>query len=168
EQRAENLALELGLSADQKAQITRIFTEARQQFQAMRRQSEGAGGDGAAPSAGASSNPAQERQRQFAAVRERVAAVLTPEQRQRYQEMQSQRANADRPTSGRVWVVGGDGKPKAVPVQIGIGDGNVSELVAGDLKQGQDVIIGGGIPVGGTAAGGSGASRPPGPPGMRL
>jgi HlyD family secretion protein len=168
EQRAEQLARELGLSPEQKEQVARIFAEARQQFQSARRQAGGgeagqsqASGDGAA-----AGNPALQRQRAFAAVREKVAAVLTPEQRQRYQEMQSQRANADRPMTGRVWVLGGDGKPRAVAVQIGIGDGNVSELVAGDLKEGLQVIVGGTGTA--AAAGAQRPSGPPGPPGLRL
>jgi HlyD family secretion protein len=172
EQRAEQLARELGLSAEQKAQVAKIFTEARQQFQSMRRQGEGGGEQpaqaGSAQAGGASGNPALERQRMFAAVRDRVAAVLTPEQRQRYQDMQSQRANADRPSPGRVWVLGSDGKPKPVAVEIGIGDGNVSELVTGELKDGQPVIIGGGLAGAGGATAASNAQRPPGPPGFRL
>ena len=164
EQRAEQLARELGLSAEQKDQVTRIFTEARQQFQAARRPS--AGGEAAQGEGAAAGNPALQRQRAFAAVREKVTAVLTPEQRQRYQEMQSQRANADRPTPGRVWVLGSDGKPQAVAIQIGIGDGNVSELVQGEIKEGQQVIVGG---IGAAAASGAGGNqRPPGPPGLRL
>jgi HlyD family secretion protein len=54
------------------------------------------------------------------------------------------------PTSSRrqvvrsqtVWVVGPDGKPAAVPVTLGLTDGRMSEITTGNLKDGQQVIIG--------------------------
>lgn len=44
--------------------------------------------------------------------------------------------------AGRVWIVGPDGKPAAVPVQLGIGDGTFTEVAGGELKEGQQVIVG--------------------------
>jgi HlyD family secretion protein len=41
-----------------------------------------------------------------------------------------------------VWVLGLDGKPRPVSVRLGITDGNMTEIVAGDLSEGQDVIVG--------------------------
>ncbi len=65
--------------------------------------------------------------------------------------------------SQNVWVSGGDGKPKAFPVTLGITDGAFSEVTAGDLKEGQQVIVG---MVSETAAsqppGGTGGRRGPG------
>jgi HlyD family secretion protein len=42
----------------------------------------------------------------------------------------------------RVWVLGPSGDPEPVPVQIGISDGNFTELLGGELKEGDAVIIG--------------------------
>ena len=42
------------------------------------------------------------------------------------------------------WRFAADGQPKAVPVMLGPTDGAYTELVSGDLKDGQAVIIGGG------------------------
>lgn len=39
-----------------------------------------------------------------------------------------------------VWILE-NGKPKRLPITIGISDGNFTELVSGELKEGQDVII---------------------------
>jgi HlyD family secretion protein len=39
-----------------------------------------------------------------------------------------------------VWILE-NGKPKRLPVTIGISDGNFTELVSGELKEGQDIII---------------------------
>ena len=47
---------------------------------------------------------------------------------------------------GRVWIVGTDGKPAAVPLQLGIGDGTYTEVVKGDLKEGEQVIVGLALP----------------------
>lgn len=44
--------------------------------------------------------------------------------------------------SGKLWVLGDDGKPKAIEVKTGITDGNQTEIVAGDVAAGQQVIIG--------------------------
>jgi HlyD family secretion protein len=43
---------------------------------------------------------------------------------------------------GRVWIAGSDGKPVAVRVQVGITDGQSSEVVGEALTEGQRVIIG--------------------------
>ncbi|MGH7164404.1 MAG: efflux RND transporter periplasmic adaptor subunit, partial [Nitrospiraceae bacterium] len=44
--------------------------------------------------------------------------------------------------SKTVWRLGAGGDPEAVPVQIGISDGNATELLRGDLKEGDEVIVG--------------------------
>ena len=49
-------------------------------------------------------------------------------------------------SAGRVWVVGTDGKPAAIPLQLGIGDGTYTEVAKGDLQEGQEVIVGLALP----------------------
>jgi HlyD family secretion protein len=41
-----------------------------------------------------------------------------------------------------IWVLGSERTPSPVPVKLGITDGSFSELVQGDLAEGQEVIIG--------------------------
>lgn len=41
-----------------------------------------------------------------------------------------------------VWVLGEDEQPKPVKITIGISDGSVTEIVKGDLKEGDKVIVG--------------------------
>jgi HlyD family secretion protein len=58
---------------------------------------------------------------------------------------------------GRIWIVGPDGKPKPVAVQLGVSDGTNTEIVGGDLAEGQQVIVGLGgdrAPAGGGTSGG--------------
>jgi HlyD family secretion protein len=44
--------------------------------------------------------------------------------------------------SARVFILGPDGKPKAVPISVGISDGSSSEVVQGELQPGQEVLVG--------------------------
>jgi HlyD family secretion protein len=41
----------------------------------------------------------------------------------------------------QLWVLGDDGKPRAVEVVTGLSDGNFTEIVSGDLKAGDSVIV---------------------------
>ncbi|PYN08682.1 MAG: hypothetical protein DME02_06570, partial [Candidatus Rokuibacteriota bacterium] len=45
-------------------------------------------------------------------------------------------------TPGRVWILDAEGKPKAVAITLGISDGSATEVLRGDLKEGQEVITG--------------------------
>jgi HlyD family secretion protein len=86
---------------------------------------------------------AQERNR--AEIREKVAAILNPDQKKRYDEMASE-AQAVRAGggggSGRVWIIGEEGKPKSIDVRLGLTDGSMTEIVSGDIKEGTEVIAG--------------------------
>ena len=62
-------------------------------------------------------------------------------------------------TRGRVWVLDATGKPKPVPIQLGISDGTFTEVTGGDLADQQQVIVG----VGGDRAPASGGGGPGGP-----
>ena len=56
--------------------------------------------------------------------------------------------------------MGEDGKPRAVPVQIGISDGSRSEVLGGSLTEQSQVIVGTGGP--------GSANRPGSEPRLRL
>ena len=75
--------------------------------------------------------------------RSRIAEILNPEQRARYEEMAPARAGAGRSvTAGRVWTVDDTGKLRSVSVRIGLADGSYSEVVGGGLQEGSQVIVG--------------------------
>lgn len=70
---------------------------------------------------------------------EQIATLLTPEQRERFQDLKSGKG---RDAAARtVWVVGTDGAARAVPVRVGITDGSFTEIVGG-IEPGQEVIVG--------------------------
>jgi HlyD family secretion protein len=43
--------------------------------------------------------------------------------------------------TARVWVLSPEGKPKPIPIVIGITDGTFSEVVSGNLQEGTEVIV---------------------------
>jgi hypothetical protein len=69
-----------------------------------------------------------------------------------------------------VWIVGPDGKPVAVSIVLGITDGSATEVQRGELKDGQEVIVGvtGARPTAGGGAGGGGQGGATGGPRLRL
>ena len=130
-QQRERLVAELKLDADQMAKVDAIFDSMRDKFKAARDLPE------------AEKGKAQERNR--GEIREMVSAILTPEQKKRYDEMagEAQAARAGGGGgSGRIWIIGEDGKAKAVDVRLGLTDGSMTEIVSGDIKDGQEVIVG--------------------------
>lgn len=78
----------------------------------------------------------------------KVSAVLDPERKAKFEAMMQEghpgRAAPQQGVPGRVYVLGEDGQPRAVPIMLGPTDGAYTELVSGDLKDAQAVIIGGG------------------------
>jgi HlyD family secretion protein len=44
--------------------------------------------------------------------------------------------------TGKLWVLGSDGKPAALEVKTGINDGNQTELIDSELAEGREVIVG--------------------------
>ncbi|MGH7355084.1 MAG: efflux RND transporter periplasmic adaptor subunit [Candidatus Rokuibacteriota bacterium] len=128
EQIRERLVKGLSLTEEQQKKLDPILLESREQMQQALQ--------------GLS---AQERQMRGARTREatrsKIREILTAEQRAKFDESAG---GADRRTglSGRAWIVGPDGKPAAVTLTLGITDGTSTEVLAGNLKEGQEVIVG--------------------------
>lgn len=143
EETRDRLVKSLGLSDDQQAKLEPILQDSRQQMIALR-------------SAGTPEPERQARAQKIrAAVRQRIRTILTIEQQARYDESSGGGAGV---TAGRVFVLGPDGKPGAVSVRLGLTDGNATEVVAGDLEAGQQVVIGMAT-TGGRSGGGTGGPR---------
>ena len=125
---------ELDLSSAQREKLDALLSEQRRGFGGLAAESDVAA-----------------RRAKFVEMRRGLEAsiieLLTPEQQTKF------RAIVDRfsPTggtregqAGRVYVLGSDGKPQQVTLRLGATDGGVTELMAGQLEAGRDVIIGGG------------------------
>ena len=123
----ERLVADLKLDADQQAKLDAIFAGMREKFMAVRELPE------------ADRPRASERNR--AEIRDKIAAILTDEQKKKYADIVAEQAGRT-PTRGRVWINDAGGKPKSVSVRLGLTDGSATEIVGGDLKEGQEVLVG--------------------------
>ena len=137
---------QLDLTADQKAKAKPIFEEMRAKMMT-------AGQDPKARRAA--------RDEAFA----KLTPLLKPEQRARLTAMQGQFGGRGGPQAGKtpgvVWILK-DKKPWPVPVRVGASDGSFSEI-EGDIKPGDQVIIGGGpkpLPTMRSPFGGGSTARP--------
>jgi HlyD family secretion protein len=136
----ERLVTGLNLTTEQQAQLDPILEDSRQQMAELRQ-------------AGLSEQEHRRRaQRIRQATRTRIREILTPEQQASYDVLRSREQPS---VPGRVFVIGANGKPKALAVNLGLTDGTATEVVSGDIKEGQEVIVG-------TAGGASGPGRPGG------
>ena len=73
--------------------------------------------------------------------RREIHAILNQDQRRKFAQLSKTRArNPARP--GRIWIKDDEGKASPVQVMTGISDGSFTEILRGDLKPGQKVIIG--------------------------
>jgi HlyD family secretion protein len=128
------LVRDLALTAEQQGKLDAILEEARQGFAGARAQ----GGDDKAAGA--------QRRRVRTEVREKIRAILTPEQQKRFEAVVAAQDGGGAPgatvTAARVYVSGPDGKPQAVAIMVGLSDGTYSEVVSGELKAGQEVLVG--------------------------
>ena len=128
----ERLVTGLGLDAEQQKKLDPILADTRRQMTGLREL------------------PEAERQARAAKVREatraRIREILTPEQRTKYEELTAREGRGAPGTAagtpGRVWILDAEGKPKAVAITLGISDGSATEVLRGDLKEGQEVITG--------------------------
>lgn len=89
---------------------------------------------------------AENRQQQVQGARQRmiarINAALTPEQRARLAEARGGRAGRGG-APGTVWVADAPGAaPRALAVRTGMTDGTYTEIIAGELQPGQEVVVG--------------------------
>src|SRR5947208_2586393 len=129
EQIRDRLVKELTLSEDQQQKLEPILSDSRQQLAALQGLPE--------PDRRAKAQKIRE------ASRVRIRAILTDEQRVRYDERAGTLGGEGRPgVAGRAWVVGPAGKPVQVSLTLGLSDGGATEVLRGELKEGQEVIVG--------------------------
>jgi HlyD family secretion protein len=123
----ERLTKELGLSAEQQAKLEAIQKTTAEKIAAI-----------------SVDDPAQRKKevgRLRAQSRTEIAAILNEEQLKRYEAMAAEQRGVAT-TRGTVWVAEGSQAPKSVSVRLGISDGTFTELLGGELKEGDAVIVG--------------------------
>ncbi|QAU33569.1 efflux RND transporter periplasmic adaptor subunit [Janthinobacterium sp. 17J80-10] len=125
----EQLEKELQLTDDQKGKLDAIFAGMREKMTAAREA------------------PQEERQklieRNRADMRAKIAEILTPEQRKKYEEITAEQAGRrGTNTPGRVYILDDNQQPRELPLRAGLTDGTMTEVTAPDLKEGMVVITG--------------------------
>jgi HlyD family secretion protein len=122
------LVEELRPSEAQKARLEEIFAESRQKLARVR-----------------DVQGEAERRRQVERIRAetngRIAQLLTPQQRPAWERLLAESGGRGQAAAGRVYVLV-DGAPKPLDVRLGLNDGSATELVAGPLADGAEVIVG--------------------------
>ena len=78
-------------------------------------------------------------------MRQKINAMLNPEQQRKYAEVVASETGRGGGSSGRVYVDDG-GQPKEVALRLGLTDGNATEVVGGALAEGAEVIVGSNAP----------------------
>ena len=141
----QRLVSALDLDADQQAKLEPIFADLRQKLAALRELPE--------------ADRAKAGERARGEMRARITEILKPEQKRKYEEIIAESAGRAPGASagrGRVFVLEAGGRPRMVGVRTGLSDGSLTELVGGEFKEGDQVIVGAAQP-------GGGAARPSGP-----
>ncbi|MBC8159338.1 MAG: efflux RND transporter periplasmic adaptor subunit, partial [Alphaproteobacteria bacterium] len=119
----------LNLNEDQQAQVLASLTKENEAIGKLREQ-------------GLSRDERKEQVQQLRKrSREAIKSVLTPEQRATYEQKASKRAQTTI-RKGKVWVVGKDGSPSPVEIAYGVSDGGHTEILRGEIGEGQSVIVG--------------------------
>ncbi|PYM03474.1 MAG: HlyD family secretion protein, partial [Candidatus Rokuibacteriota bacterium] len=126
----ERLVRELKLSDEQQAELDRILGDGRDQRRVIR--------EAALPE----SERKVRSQKVREATRERIRDILTPDQHARYDQIAAATTTPADGVPGRVWVPGPGGRPKPIALLLGLSDGAATEVLQGDLKEGQEVITG--------------------------
>ncbi|MEW5865176.1 MAG: efflux RND transporter periplasmic adaptor subunit [Pseudomonadota bacterium] len=143
----QRLIEELKPDESQKAKLEAIFDDARQKLARVR-------------DAAGEAERRRHVERVRVETRERIAAILTEEQKAAYQRLLGEMGGRAASGTGRVWVLGPAGRPQPIEVRTGLTDGTATEIVEGPLKEGDEVIVGTGEP--------AAAARKAITPGLRL
>jgi HlyD family secretion protein len=144
EQVKERLTKSLGLTAEQQQKLEPILKDTGQKMRSL-------------VARGLSDSERRlESQRIREAARDQIRALLNPAQRVKYDtELSDAQLARQGAFTGRVFVQGATGKPTPVTVRTGVTDGTFTEILSGDLAEGQEVLVGtvevrgGGGPTGG-------------------
>lgn len=129
EDRLRKLIEVLNMDKDQQAKVWAMYKDARERITGLMAQGAKSEDIGAARQA--------ERRRMM----KEIEAMLTDEQKGVYRSLSAKRGSSEN-KPGRVWVVGSHNQPVPVDITVGMTDGTSTEVVSGDLKEGQNVIVG--------------------------
>lgn len=123
----ERVMGELKLDEAQKARVQEVFADMGRKMGALRDIADEA-------------ERRKQAERNRVSLRESIAGVLRPDQKFIFDQIIAEQGSAA--ASGKVYVLDSASKPKALDVKLGLSDGSSTEVLGGDLKEGDDVITG--------------------------
>ncbi len=127
--RRAKLVADLQLDSSQQARLDEIFAEVRMKMMELREVPE--------------ADRRQRGERIRAEVRQKIGSMLNADQQKKYAEIvAAETGRAAGGGVGRVYVLSPAGKPQEVALRTGLTDGNATEVVSGDIKEGTEVIVG--------------------------
>ena len=126
----ERLTTALTLDETQQAKLQGILEETRQKLAALTR-----------GQLGQDERRAENQQIRMGTI-EAIVALLSPDQLGAFRRLLAGDSSAPPTTPGRVWVKGPGGDLVPVMIRAGITDSGFTEIVEGDLREGQEVVVG--------------------------
>ncbi len=120
----ERLTKGLNLTPDQQSKVEIVLKSSKQEFQEIRQKMK----------------PEEARGRIQGLIRQKISGILTDEQKQKLKE-HPEASQSEQGNPGTVYVLSPDGKPAPVSIVLGITDGTFSEVIKGDLREGEEVIV---------------------------
>ncbi len=129
-QMVERLKTEVALSDEQVAAVRQVMEQLRKEMSAGNEQTSFIGG-------GPGRDRGEFRQRMMTRIEQALAPTLSDSQRMAFQRWKDGR-EAVRPAT--VWVLGKTGVPEQRTVRIGLADDQFTEIVGGELEEGEPVI----------------------------
>lgn len=124
----ERLKTELKLSPGQQASLSRLFQDARREMQEARK-------------IGPEESKAKAKELR-GMTQNKIRSLLNEEQKKKYDQMIQGMEETQTPApTFKVWTPANQGRPQPVEIRTGISDGSFTEVMSGDLKEGQEVIL---------------------------
>lgn len=129
EQILERLKKDLQLSAAQERQIKIIWQNSQREIQTAQK-------------AGDPEELKNKIKEVRQIIRQKIRGVLTDEQKKKYALLEQRMETAQTPAPVfKVWALNPEGRPTPVEIAIGISDGSFTEVLSGNLREGQEIII---------------------------
>jgi HlyD family secretion protein len=119
----ERWTKELDLTPEQQSKLEMVLKSSKQEFQEISQKMK----------------PEEARGSIQRLIRQKISGILTGEQIQKLRELSESSQSERKP--GMVWILSPERKPIPVSIVLGITDGSFSEVMAGDLREGDEVIV---------------------------
>jgi HlyD family secretion protein len=143
EEMVVQLTERLGLTEEQQEKLKAAMAERQAQW-AERRQGQGGGGQGGGQQSSGDGAGNEQRRQRGAGMERMLAGILTDEQMQKYQEWRSTRprrgGDGDGGRMATIWIADGSTiEPRRV--RAGLSDDRFTEIMGGELKEGDKVVL---------------------------